>query len=158
LHELLPALHAVGLSSYLETNGQLPEALEALSTAPHYIAMDYKLPSAAGTPAAWDTQAAFLRAAIQQCERERVGALTLTDRLQIKIVFADGCVDELVQAGAMIATQRTDIPIILQPVTPHPGGPEAPCPQTVLEAQRLLAKSFTTVRVIPQTHVMLKQW
>ncbi len=157
LDALLPALHARGLHSLLETNGRLPEAMAALSTPPTFIAMDIKLPTLAGIPAEWERQTAFLEAAITCLLRDGTVA-DLLARLQIKIVFGADSLSEIDRAVALIAACRTDLPCVLQPLTPRPGSAAAPPPATVLEAQRRAARHLACVRVIPQTHVMLGQW
>ncbi|HEY3417309.1 MAG TPA: 7-carboxy-7-deazaguanine synthase QueE [Armatimonadota bacterium] len=156
LDALLPALHARGFASYLETNGLCPQELRDLAVPPHYIAMDIKLPSAAGIAPRWDEHAAFLTAALEQLAKDDCG-LPLTERLQAKIVFAEDSLAEVEVAAKLLAACRADIPCILQPVTTRPGGPTPPTPATVLEAQRLASARLTNVRVIPQTHVMLGQ-
>lgn len=151
LRALLPALHAAGLHSYLETNGQLPDALAALVTLPDFIAMDVKLPSLVDGGLSWASQTTFLQLA----------AARLPDpvaQLQVKIVFGEGNLGEIARAASLIAACRADMPTILQPLTAHVDGPPAPGPRTVLEAQRIAAAYLSHVRVIPQTHVMLGQW
>lgn len=160
LDVLLPALDAEGIATYLETNGALPEAMAALTVPPQYIAMDVKLPSTAGITVDWARQGAFLDAALTQAGHlvatGRVGELT--ERVQVKLVFGEESLEEIAQAAQVIAACRADVPCVLQPVTTRPGGPAAPRPPVVLEAQRLAAMHLTMVRVIPQTHVMLGQW
>jgi organic radical activating enzyme len=150
LDALIPALHREGIRTYLETNGVLAEELLRLEEMPDFIAMDVKLPSAAGV-ALWDDHAAFLAAAA-----ERLGA-ALPARLQVKMVFGAGSADDLVRAAQLVAARDHAIPGILQPVTPRPDGPLPPTPAETLEAQRLVAQHLADVRVIPQTHVMLGQ-
>lgn len=154
LQALLPALRDMGVPSYLETNGVLADALGALPSLPDYIAMDIKLPSVAGE-ACWDEHAAFL----QQAVRGYLAAgLSPRERLQVKVVFGEESLAEVAQAALLIAAVDVTVPCVLQPLTPHPGGPPAPTPATVLEAQRLAAQHLRDVRVIPQTHVLLGQW
>lgn len=147
LNDFLPRLHDAGLRSYLETNGMLPGALAALTTPPHFIAMDIKLPSATGGPARWQIKEQFLRRAI-----------ALPSSVQVKLVFTEKSLPDIRRAARLIAAVKTDAPVILQPVTPRPGYPPAPSPTTVLEAQRILAELLPDVRVIPQTHAILGQW
>ncbi len=156
LDALSPLLREDGWSDYLETNGQLPEALAALAVMPHYLAMDIKLPSAAGPGADWERSAEFLTLAYLRLRAEQ--AAPVTDRLQVKVVFAETSLPDIEHAAAMVAAEDPALPLVLQPLTPHPGAPPAPTPATVLEAQRIAANFLRTVRVIPQTHVMLGQW
>lgn len=152
LDELLPTLHAAGMRSYLETNGVLAEEMAALTEAPHFVAMDIKLPSVAGVAPQWTRHAAFLDAAAS-----RLGD-HLRERLQVKLVCGQESLADVETATALIAASHPDIPCILQPVTPHAGGPAAPSTALVLAMQRCAARQLSQVRVIPQTHVMLGQW
>ncbi|MHB9026653.1 MAG: 7-carboxy-7-deazaguanine synthase QueE [Armatimonadota bacterium] len=156
LDALLPALHARGFASYLETNGICHRELRNLAVPPHYLAMDIKLPSAASIDPVWEEHAAFLDAALAQLAKEDYG-LPLPERLQVKIVFAEDSLPDVERAAELLAACRKDIPCILQPVTARPGGPAPPTPATVLEAQRLASTHLRSVRVIPQTHVMMGQ-
>ncbi|HEX2948340.1 MAG TPA: 7-carboxy-7-deazaguanine synthase QueE [Armatimonadota bacterium] len=154
LDALLPRMHEVGLSSFLETNGVPADELGALHVMPHFIGMDIKLPSVAGGEPLWKAHAAFLDVAVRRLAQQEGSA----DRLQVKIVFGEDSLDDIALAADLIAHCRRDIPCILQPVTSHAGIPASPSPSTVLEAQRLAATRLSDVRVIPQTQVMLKQW
>jgi organic radical activating enzyme len=148
LAALLPALHAEGWVSFLETNGALPEALAELPVPPRLVAMDIKLPSAAGTPPLWEAHTAFLRLAVARCGAEAV---------QVKVVFSTD-MDDVARAAALVAAIAPTVPLVLQPVTRRPGGPALPTPAQVLDAQRRAAAHHPNVRVIPQTHVLLRQW
>ncbi len=148
LAHLLPALHAEGWVTYLETNGALPDALAGLPVPPRLVAMDIKLPSTAGTPPLWEAHAAFLRVALA-----RVGA----GAVQVKVVFGAE-LDEVERAAALVAAQSRAVPLVLQPVTARPGGPPPPTTPPTLAAQTRAARHHSDVRVIPQTHVALGQW
>jgi 7-carboxy-7-deazaguanine synthase len=147
LSALLPALDARGLPGYLETNGLLVEAFEALPCAPRFVAMDVKLPGTAGCAPAWEAHAAFLSAALAR------GA-----QVQVKLIFAEESLPEIPVAAAMLAAVERCVPCVLQPVTARPGGPPTPAPAAVLEAQRLAAMHLGDVRVIPQVHRLMDQW
>jgi len=148
LDELLPLLHAAGLPTYLETNGQLPEEFAALREIPRYLAMDFKLPSLVEGGLAWEPQTAFLETALARLPLEVI---------QVKIVFGAGCGEEIEEAARRIAILHRDVTCVLQPLTRRPNGPAPPSPRAVLEAQRLAAARLDHVRVIPQTHVILGQ-
>jgi len=148
LDELIPAFHASGLPTYLETNSQLPEELAALREPPSYLAMDFKLPLLVEGKLGWEPQAAFLETALARLPR---------DAVQVKIVFGAGCQEEVEHAATMIAAQGQDIACVLQPLTRRHHGPPPPSPRATLEAQRLAAKYLDNVRVIPQTHVIIRQ-
>ena len=151
LATLIPTLQQQGLPVYLETNGTLAEALSALVEAPQYIAMDIKLPSATMQPACWREHAAFLDTAMRRYVEPE-------NHLQVKIIFGEAGMEDLIQAVELLASFSRAIPCILQPLTARIGTPASPSPATVLEAQRLAAARLSDVRVIPQTHVMLQQW
>lgn len=156
LDELLSLLHYEEHRSFLETNGTLVDAFNALALVPHFVAMDMKLPSITACPPSWDVHEAFLRVAMRRMSRTD-GGFALPDRLQVKLVFGADSLPDITRAAEVIAACRADIPCILQPVTPRPGV-VAPDPALVLEAQRLASLLLTDVRVIPQTHVLLHQW
>lgn len=154
LDALLPRLAELGLASHLETNGARPEALAALAAMPDHVAMDMKLPSATVQPSLWEAHAAFLEVAVA-----RLGGVGgLGDRLQVKLVFSDDSMPDILRAAEIIAALDPGIPCVLQPVTPKRRGPRAPRADQVLEAQHAAAQFLHHVRVIPQTHVMLGQW
>jgi organic radical activating enzyme len=148
LDELMPALHAAGLPTYLETNGQLPEELAVLREMPRFLAMDFKLPSLVEGGLAWEPQAAFLETALARLPREMV---------QVKIVFGAGCLEEVEHAAKLLAAHGRDITCVLQPLTRRHHGPPPPSPRAMLEAQRLAAVHLDNVRVIPQTQVIMGQ-
>jgi len=156
LNELLPALRFAGLSSFLETNGTLADAFSALQVVPDYVAMDIKLPSATGLAPCWNMHAAFLATAVARFQS--IGECSMLGHMQIKVVFSEHSLDDVVRAAELIAACHPALPCILQPLTPHPSAPPAPSVATVLEAQRLAACVLKNVRVIPQTHVIMKQW
>ncbi len=150
---LLPEIHLLGLPSYLETNGVCAAQLAALPVAPSFIAMDIKLPGTAGITPCWEQHRAFLRAATTL-----LSAAELPTRLQVKVVFAAGSAGEVAQAAALVAEFNADIPLVLQPVTYRPGaGLPPPTPELTLEAQLRASTHLHHVRVIPQTHVLLRQ-
>ena len=124
LDDLLPALAAMSLPAYLETNGVLAEELTALATPPDYLAMDIKLPSATGEAALWEAHAAFLAARAERLTAH--SAAELPWRLQVKLVFAETSLAEIAHAAQLIAACRADIPCVLQPVTSHGDGPPTP--------------------------------
>lgn len=152
LDKVLPLLHQQGIASFLETNGILTSALTELTCFPRYIAMDIKLPSVAGIKPCWEEHRAFLKLAVS-----RLAELSY-QRLQVKVVFAARSLAEVEQAAQLVAAVDSAICFVLQPVTPHAADLFTPDPQEVLTAQQLCSKYLTDVRVIPQTHVVLRQW
>ncbi len=127
----------------LETNGTLPEALGSVLSAVDIISMDIKLPSLTGREA-WKEHRDFLRLA-----REK--------DVYVKIVVGENTpFKELARAFALVSSEDSRIPVILQPVTPS-GGIPAPTPEFLLQIQRQALQVLRNVRVIPQTHVLMGQ-
>jgi len=60
LKEFLPLSRQAGLKHYLETNGTLPDALEAIIDHLDIVAMDVKLPSSTGLKHFWEEHKKFL--------------------------------------------------------------------------------------------------
>jgi organic radical activating enzyme len=150
LRDLARRLRAAGLPAHLETNGTLAEALARVSDAVDVIAMDLKLPSAAGF-ACWDEHRAFLDAA--RPFMQRPGAL-----LFAKAVFAQATTEqEIERACTLLARVSAEIPLVLQPVSAVAGGPEPPAPARALALQAAAKPLLADVRVIPQTHKLMGQ-
>ena len=125
----------------LETNGTLPDAMEKLLPAVAIVSMDIKLPSAAGR-ALWEAHRAFLDVARRT-------------EVYVKIVVAaETPEDELLAAFRLIAEAGSDIPLILQPVTPH-GGCTPPRPAQMLRLHARASAFLKDVRWIPQTHTAM---
>ena len=59
-----------------------------------------------------------------------------------------------IQAVGLIAEVRSDIPLILQPVTPL-GGCVPPKAETLLRMQEQALRVLRDVRLIPQAHSMM---
>lgn len=141
---LAGALERLGLPTYLETNGSLPEAMAEVAAHVAIVAMDVKLPSAAGGQGTINTAARFLRA-------------TRPARTFAKAVVSEGTTEaEVVQAAAALASVDAATPLVLQPVTAR-RGVRPPRPAAVLALQRAALRSLTDVRVIPQCHLLLGQ-
>ncbi|MFA5117482.1 MAG: 7-carboxy-7-deazaguanine synthase QueE [Candidatus Omnitrophota bacterium] len=66
LKEFLPLNRHGGLKHYLETNGTLPEALEAVIDHLDIVAMDIKLPSSTGLKHFWEEHKKFLTIAARK--------------------------------------------------------------------------------------------
>ena len=140
LMDWLPKLRAY-LPIYLETNGTLPEQLEALLPLIDYISMDIKLPSIAGQGALWDQHRAFLQLARQKQCFVKVVIDKQTPR------------EELLEAASLVAATAPEVDFILQPYT-GPQGIDLST-QALLEMQQTVATIHPRVRVIPQTHNFL---
>ncbi|MBM4030186.1 MAG: 7-carboxy-7-deazaguanine synthase QueE [Planctomycetes bacterium] len=144
LAALCPRLAADGLPVYLETNGTLPDALQRVIESVRHVAMDIKLESATGQPTPWDAHYRFLDLAMRR------GA-------QVKIVVAaDTTEEELGRAAEVVETQKSQPPVVLQPVTPV-RGVRSPTPEQLLAFQAALKRRLRDVRVIPQVHRLMRQ-
>lgn len=140
LRSWLPELRRI-LPIYLETNGTLPEALEALIEHIDWIAMDIKLHSQTGERTDWDIHRRFLEIAAESAcfVKLVVGAQTPDLELQL--------------AGDLVSTVSKEIPLILQPVTVNERiGIDN---RRLLEMQAVVADTHPRTRVIPQIHKFL---
>jgi 7-carboxy-7-deazaguanine synthase len=131
--------------TYLETSGTQPEFLEAVLPWVDIVAMDIKLPSATREAPQFEAHHAFYAMAKTNPKTE----------LMIKLVFNHQITAEELEQVSRIVSDP-EIPIILQPETPLDS------PHLAIDAQKLfwieqtLLKKHATVRVIPQTHKMMK--
>jgi len=104
LLELLPALRQDGFRIHLETNGAMPAALRKVVEFCDVVAMDIKLPSAAGR-AFWKEHAEFLAAA--------------GGKAFVKIVLtSESTMEEWQRAVNLLASANPAPPLIIQPATP----------------------------------------
>jgi 7-carboxy-7-deazaguanine synthase len=138
-------LPQVSLPVYLETGGHRPQELSKVLAYLSWISMDIKLPSSCGE-SQWRAHDAFLTVASQ-------GKASLITKW---VVTTDTTLEDLDQATDLLVKHSSDIPVVLQPVTPL-SGRLAPSPTQVLDWQTRLRQRLTSVRVIPQTHKMLNQ-
>ncbi len=144
LRDVLPAVRRQA-PTYLETSGTQPEFLEPLLPWTDIIAMDIKLPSATGEPARFAEHAAFYRLAQASPHTE----------LFVKLVFNEAISDdELAAVRAIVTDPRT--PLILQPVTDLADKAVHVNPRRILAVEAALSAHFADVRVIPQTHKMIR--
>lgn len=149
LRDLARRLRPEGLRIYLETNGTLPEALAVVLDVVDVIAMDLKLPSAAGFEC-WEEHRAFLQAARP--------FLDAGSPLFAKAVFADSTAEgEIERACELLAAVSPDLPLVLQPVSQVPGGPAPPAPARALALHAVARRSLRRVRIIPQMHKLMGQ-
>ena len=159
LSRLLLRLKAEGFRTYLETNGILWRALEAVIGWCDVIAMDLK-------PASVTKEKSFLE------EHRRFLELAASKEVFIKIVLSKEIdlreFQELVQ---LVKDVRPLTSVILQPVSappvvaglPHPSdgleseGHEDPeLMQLLHELQRVAGRSLPCVRILPRLHRILK--
>ena len=147
LRAAMPRLRRAGWRNYLETSGDRWRELGAVLPATDYVAMDLKLPSVTGQPGVWAAHRKFLGL----CAAAR--AVTF-----VKIVVGAATdAGELRRAARLVAGVAPQLPVILQPATPH-AGVQAPAAAQLEQWQLLaLAAGLQDVRVIPQCHVFLGQ-
>lgn len=152
LAALLPAVRANELRVLLETNGMLHDPLRALLPHIDIVSMDFKLRSATGRPTPWKAHRLFLHAAVRGRKETYVKAV-VSDRTTPR---------EVMEAARLIAGIGGGVPLVLQPLTPRHGkrsgdAPRAPEPNRLLALQAAALRVIDDVRVIPQTHKMLRQ-
>ncbi|MGD1872463.1 MAG: 7-carboxy-7-deazaguanine synthase QueE [Mastigocoleus sp.] len=151
--EFLPKLKSsVKLPIYLETGGHRPQQLVKIISHIDCIGMDFKLPSTSGEDY-WQEHEEFL----QICNDRQTEVF-------VKIIISQQTkTEELERCAKIIAEVNDAIAVFLQPVTPLDNGkPEsksilAPSPSQVLHWQALMKQFLQEVRVIPQTHKMIRQ-
>jgi len=149
VRDLAQRARAVGLKTYLETNGTLAEPLLRVLDMLDTVAMDVKLPSAAGF-ACWTEHEAFLKAAGQFIAQRSL--------LFVKAVFAETTMEqEIERLGCLLRSTGADIPLVLQPVSRTECGPDPPSPARSLALQALAKQFVRDVRVIPQMHKLMGQ-
>lgn len=145
LGSLARELHRMGWKIYLETNGTLPTHLEGCIDLIDIISMDWKLPSSTGQ---------------RDYSREHLGFLRVA---KDKGVFVKAVITsetkpiEVERALWMIERTDADIPLVLQPVTPHGSVRKRPSPAFLLQLQSIAKSRLRNVRVIPQTHKLMGQ-
>lgn len=142
----LPQVRVLGLKVFLETNGMLPGHLRRLLPLLDTVSMDFKAPSATGLTA-------------EETLRRHREFLEAAQAVNVygKLVVTPGATeDELTAVVETIAAVNPSIPLILQPVTPFGYEPKTVSPATLLHFHALASRRLREVRVIPQTHKMMK--
>lgn len=125
----------------LETNGMLPDRLEAVLPLVDVVSMDIKIPSNTGEPAFWDAHRRFLA-------RTR-------GKVYVKVLVDENTLGEdVARAAEIIATEAPEASLFLQPIT-EPTGRIQVRPQTLTDVFRLARHRHRDVRLLPQTHKML---
>ncbi len=153
LVEFLPQLrHLTRLPIYLETGGHRPLGLAMILPYLDSVGMDFKLPSVSGETR-WKEHADFL----QRCQQASVEVF-------VKVIISSMTApSELEHVSELVAAVSPQIPVFLQPVTPlEPSqklekNPQTPTPAQVLAWQAQMKEKIKQVRVVPQTHKMIKQ-
>ncbi|WP_031513975.1 7-carboxy-7-deazaguanine synthase QueE [Desulfofalx alkaliphila] len=141
LQELLPLLKGTRKGIFLETNGTLFNSLKQVLEHIDIISMDVKLPSVAKIEPCWDLHQQFIKV-----------ALTKRLFLYLKIVVSDEtAADDLQRVYQLLSGESRDIPLVIQPVTPHKGI-NSPSVSQLLEWQLQALEHLHDVRIIAQTH------
>lgn len=135
-------LKGSGLKIFLETNGTLAEYFKKIFSAVDIVSMDIKMPSVIGENL-FDMHRKFLKVA-----REK--------DLYLKIVVsAETSTEEFSDAVNLISEVAPEKILIIQPVTPF-GEIKKATAEKILFLQSLALKKLKDVRVIPQTHRLIK--
>ncbi len=151
----LPLLKGLGQSTYLETNGTLPEPLEKVLPWIDTIAMDLKPPTATADRAVWKEHGDFLRVATSGHNGDGSGTVPNPEVFVKVVVTRETSSNELEQSFDLVASVDPQIPVVLQPVTPWGPVKEPPTPEQMEQWRRLARRSLSDVRVIPQVHRIL---
>ncbi len=142
---IMESLEAEGLRTYLETNGTLYRQLSSVVRWADVIAMDIKLPSAAGDGDLWSEHSRFLEIASAAGVFVKVVVSAATTEAEIR-----RCAD-------LIAPIDPRIPLVIQPVSRRSGseaGGEAPA-ALLMKLQDVASEKLADVRVVPQCHKVL---
>lgn len=138
LESLLSTLKSQGFITYLETNGTLFRELDVVMKWLDVIAMDMKMPSAAGDAQLWDEHARFLEIAS--------GA-----KVFVKVVVSQDTTEaEIARCRELITPIDRYIPLVIQPVS----GQSLPG-ELLMSLQDVASEKLADVRVIPQCHKAL---
>jgi len=98
------ALKDEGRLVFLETNGTMPEAFDAVSALIDIVSMDIKLPSVARVKPFWDEHRRFLKAAK---DHDVFGKAVVSSQMEEA---------DLIQAAQLVAGVDRAIPLYLQPL------------------------------------------
>ena len=136
LREAALGVRAMGMKTYLDTSGTLPEKLARCAGAIDVFAFDVKLPSCPGVKMDWD-------------ETRRCLELAAGREAFVKIVvMQDSIEDEVAQAARIVPAGMT---LILQLATAVNGSTVPPDGATL---RRLRAAAGRETLVLPQLHVL----
>ena len=140
---LAKGLKARGIPVYLETNGTLPDEMMRVRELVDWVAMDMKLPSAAGGEPLWEAHRAFLETAIGPSVFVKV------------IVTFEASGEDVKRAAELIARVNRTLPLVLQPVTPAWDVRRGIGLERLRFFESIANRYLETVRVIPQVHKIL---
>jgi len=135
------ALRREGKKNYLDTNGTLPRALEAIIDDTDIIAMDIKLPSSTRQKSYWAQHKEFLKIASRK-------------EVFIKAVISlETSSEDVFKAAKLVAAVDPGILFILQPnYLDMKKGIIEKC----ADHQKICAKILKDVRILPQVHKFMK--
>lgn len=140
IKKLIPKLKLNGHKIYLETNGTMSDRLAEIVNDVDFIAMDIKLPSMTGET---DMLPEHKKALV---------AAAGTDMF-VKIVFGrESKPMEIETASKMIESISSNIPLVLQPVTPVGKVKHGPTAEQIIAMHAIAKRHLKTVKVIPQMH------
>ena len=140
VRDVAGAVKNFGVKIFLETNGTLPEEFKKISAAVDIVSMDIKLGAGKNF---FDLHEKFLRAAHGK------------DLCVKMVVTASTTPEEFFSAVELVAGVDPKILLILQPVTPIKNV-SAPSAEKLLNFQSTALKKIHDVRIIPQTHKIIR--
>jgi len=173
LAALLPRVRRLFPRVYLDTNATLPRALSEIAGWVDIVSLGVKLPSCTGARGAWaDEAAACLRVAGGRSEAgrsrgtpARAGSAppkrswdfpARRRDVFVKVVLTrESTAEEVARVAGLVAAVRPATTLVLQPVTPVPGGPRPPGGDRVRRLLAVAAARLADVRVLPQLHPLL---
>lgn len=137
INDLLKLLPQIDLPKYLETNATLPTYLREIRSLIDIFSMDFK----------------------PGFEREFQESLELVreEDTFVKFIQVPGTfTNDLRKAVDIVSSIDKDIPFIIQPVTPHKLVKHMPTGDEIMAAYQIAKRKLSEVRVIPQTHKILR--
>lgn len=136
VRELARGARGMGMSTYLDTSGTLPERLAVCAGEIDVFAFDVKLPSCPGVRMDWE-------------ETRRCLELARGKDAFVKIVvLRDTREDEVAKACAIVPPEMTVVLQLATPVNPKTEPPDGPA------LARFRAAAGREVLVLPQLHVL----
>ena len=133
---------SVDVKIFLETNGTLYEELEKVLSVLDIVSMDIKFPSVTGENL-FAQHKKFLQVA------------QVKDLYVKTVISSETSLEEFTAAVELVAEISPSTLFVIQPVTPV-GNVKAASPEKILTFQSLALKKLRDVRVIPQTHKLIK--
>ncbi|MEK6557265.1 MAG: 7-carboxy-7-deazaguanine synthase QueE [Candidatus Margulisiibacteriota bacterium] len=137
INDMLKLLPEIDLPKYLETNATLPAHLKEIRAMIDIFSMDFK----------------------PGFEKEFQESLELVreDDAFVKFIQISGTfINDLRKAVDIVSLVNKDIPFIIQPVTPHKLIKHMPTGDEIIAAYQIAKRKLSDVRVIPQTHKILR--